>query len=171
MQLQEDDFEKKLAQYQTTATEMDLRLQQGQELLNQLKLDHMSQLAQLKRNHQDKLQSLQIEYENEMKRPIVPKPKTVQHNESVNDIIEQALKEFEQEQHQHSPSPITSIDRSASFQHYDSNKSCLKTNMLSSMMMKNQQWYSKKYIPVDAVSWPTPKSFAHLKSVHQPQIC
>lgn len=173
MQLQEDAFEKKLAQYQTTEAEMDTRLQQGQELINQLRLDHADQIAQLKRAHKDKIQSLQIEHENELKKnkSIAAKPKTTQHSDSLNDIIEQALREFEQEQHQHLPSPIKLLDKGASIQHYDSNKGSLKNHMLSSMMMKNQQWYSQKYVPVDAVSWPTPKSFAHLKPVHQPQIC
>lgn len=173
MQLQKDAFETKLAQCQTIEAEMDTRLQQGQELINQLKLDYADQIAQLKKAHEEQIKSLQIENENELKkkRSIAAKPKTIQHGESVNDIIEQALREFEQEQHQHLPSPIKPLDRGTSIQHYDSNKSSLKNNMLASMMMKNQQWYSQKYVPVNAVSWPTPKSFTHLKTVHQPQIC
>jgi hypothetical protein len=128
--------------------EKDESIQKQQAINEQLKIDHANHIVQLNSTHMNHIQKLQIKYEKELatiNKPSTPSPINVSH------IIEQALNEFEQEQHNHAPLPI-SINPLV--YHPPINKSQAKTN---------QQWYSKSYIPLDAMSWPAPQAVPNLK--------
>lgn len=151
---------------------MDKSIQEQKELINKLKQDNMNKLSQLHSIHQAKLKQLQIEHEKELysikkqyqfKEATANTSPSTKKGNSINNLIEQALIEFEQEQHYHAPTLTTSnqIDH----QNCYTNK--------GRMLIRNQQWYTKKYVPVDALSWPVPQMLPHhLKRVpQQQQIC
>lgn len=96
----------------------------------------------------NRIQKLQTEHEKELattNKPSTPSPININH------IIEQALNEFEQEQHNHAPLPI-SIKPLVYNPPINKNQSKI-----------NQQWYSKSYVPLDAMSWPAPQAVPNLK--------
>ncbi|KAG2229402.1 hypothetical protein INT48_000630 [Thamnidium elegans] len=153
LEIQEDDFKKKLERYTTLTIEINQNIYSHQELLNKLKLDHATQISQLNSNHIDHLNKLKLGHKQEL---INLKNKKSSCNlNNLDHILEQALLEFEQEQYNHIPTIL--------IQH-DSNHKSLHGKIIPAMM--NQQWYSKKFIPVDAVSWPAPQPSPNLKKLH-----
>lgn len=123
-------------------------------MFNKLKLDHATQISQLNSNHIDHLNKLKLDHKQELTH-LKKKKKPSCHLNNLDHILEQALLEFEQEQYNHIPT--TMLIR----QHDSNHKSLLHGKTIPAMM--NQQWYSKKFIPVDAVSWPAPQPSPNLK--------
>ncbi|GAA5810254.1 hypothetical protein MFLAVUS_003674 [Mucor flavus] len=154
LETQEDDFKRKLDGYTAFVIEINQNIHSHQELFNKLKLDHATQISQLNSNHIDHLNELKFYHEQELIHLKKKKPKCNLNN--VDHILEQALLEFEQEQYNHIPTTIL-------IQH-DSNHKSLHGKIIPAMM--NQQWYSKKFIPLDAVSWPAPQPSPNLKKMH-----
>lgn len=72
----------------------------------------------------------------------------------IDAAIEQALHEFEQEQHNHAPSPQPTATLAPLVYH---------SVALTAPAKTNQQWYSKRYMPLDAMSWPAPQAAPNLK--------
>jgi hypothetical protein len=64
------------------------------------------------------------------------------NQDMINQLIEQALREFEQEQYNHVPEFTHAIH--------------LPTLKTGRYYPVNQQIYAQKYMPFDAISWPTP---------------
>ncbi|KAI9264587.1 hypothetical protein EDC94DRAFT_517139 [Helicostylum pulchrum] len=122
--------------------------------LTQLKQDLERLRQQLNSNHIDHLNKLKLDHKQELTH-LKKKKKPSCHLNNLDHILEQALLEFEQEQYNHIPT--TMLIR----QHDSNHKSLLHGKTIPAMM--NQQWYSKKFIPVDAVSWPAPQPSPNLK--------
>lgn len=146
--------------------ELDAKLQKHKNTVDQLKLDHAVQIAPLNSNHTSRIHKLKAEYEqdlNQLKDQFKSSNTTsnkISNKESlaVDDLIEQALLEFEQEQYNHPTAPIMKQQENTT-----AGTSLIKDRI--HLMNKNQQWYTKNYMPVDALSWPVPQPMTHLRKL------
>lgn len=130
---------------------MDQNIQSYQELFNKLKVDHAAEISQLESTHLNQLSRLNTDHEQELIRLKKRKPCT--NLNTLDRLIEIALSEFEQEQYN-----VPFIVQ------HDCNSNSLQGKFIPAM--KNQQWYSKQYIPVNAMSWPAPQLVPNLKKLH-----
>ncbi|KAI8643402.1 hypothetical protein BD408DRAFT_482046 [Parasitella parasitica] len=152
LESKEDSFNRILSHYQKEMNEKDECLRKQQTAIEQIKVDHATRIAQLKSAHMSRIHKLQMEHEEELavaRKISQPPPSSAI---DINNVIEQALNEFEQEQHNHPPTAIKAF----------------KTFACHPMTHKrpaniNQQWYAKHYIPLDAMSWPTPQAAPNLR--------
>ncbi|KAK4510379.1 uncharacterized protein ATC70_004809 [Mucor velutinosus] len=154
LESREADFKRKLGQYQRELQHKEQCIQQQQATRKQLQRDHADHIAQLNTAHTDHTQTLQAQYQKEaatMRTLSKPSISSI----DVSSAIEQALNEFEQEQHNHAPSsPPPTTTCTPLIYHPVTVTALAKTN---------QQWYSKRYMPIDAVSWPVPQAAPNLK--------
>ncbi|KAG2199494.1 hypothetical protein INT47_009948 [Mucor saturninus] len=161
LEIQDDAFKKKLAEHASLANALDRSIQQTQETTDKLKSDHATKIAQLKAIHSIQLNKLQVEHEQDMiksrREANRSKHTSISSVHGLEEVLEQALLEFEQEQHNHIPVLI---------QQQDSNERSLQGKVR--LTMKNQQWYANKYMPIDAKSWPAPQPLSNLNRVQQP---
>lgn len=136
-------------------------VQQNQELTNKIKSDHATKIAQLTALHLSQVRKIEFEHEQDMIKSRREHNRLKQVStlnvHQLDNVLEQALLEFEQEQHNHMPALI---------QQQDSNQRCLQGKVR--LAIKNQQWYSNKYMPIDANSWPAPQPLSNLKRIQQP---
>lgn len=139
---------------------MDQTIKNHQELTRKLKLDHATQIAQLNSFHLDRIHKIEIEHEQDMIKSRYEYNRSKQSStlnvQQLDNVLERALLEFEQEQHNHMPIMI---------QQQDSNQRSLQGKVM--LKMKNQQWYANKYMPIDAKSWPAPQPLSNLNRIHQ----
>ena len=131
---------------------MDSRLTLQHAFMQQVKLDHTNLIQHLNTVHQNKLANLQSAHEQD-KMKLKKSKTTTPKPQHMNALMEQALIEFEQQQHCHAPTVIV-----------QNNSPSLQSKVKTSMM-RNQQWYSQKYMPSDAISWPSPQPISNLKSI------
>ncbi|KAG1101764.1 hypothetical protein G6F42_017460 [Rhizopus arrhizus] len=150
LESREDDFKRKLDQYQRELQHKDQCIQRQQAIHEQLQRHHADQIAQLNTAHMNRVRKLQAQYEKEAASIHKPSKPSI-HSIDINLAIEQALNEFEQEQHNHAPSTTV-------FKPLVYHPATLKTQVKA-----NQQWYSKRYMPLDAISWPAPQTVPNLK--------
>lgn len=129
--------------YQALMKEKQLAIEQ-----QKLKREELIKIHQLELDHQN---TLRENTNNNKPKKTMKKPEL-----KLDELIEQALKEFEQEQHNHPPS----LRPSQFFTDFFNAPKLLRPN---NKHTANQQWYSQKYTPVDAVSWPKPEILPNLK--------
>ncbi|GAN09699.1 hypothetical protein MAM1_0284d09231 [Mucor ambiguus] len=104
LESKEDDFKRKLGQYQRELQRKEQCIQRQQATHKQLQKDHAAHIARLNTAHMDRVQALQAQHKKEAATFRTPsKPYTPSID--ISTAIEQALNEFEQEQHSHAPSP------------------------------------------------------------------
>lgn len=140
---------------------MDKNIQQSQDIVNKIKSDHATKITQLKAIHSIQISKIEVEHEQDMiksrREANRLKHASISTVHQIEDALEQALLEFEQEQHNHIPSLI---------HQQDMNQRSLQDKVR--LTMKNQQWYANKYMPIDAKSWPAPQPLSNLNRVQQP---
>ncbi|CEP19681.1 hypothetical protein [Parasitella parasitica] len=152
LESREDNFKRKLSQYRKEMESKDECLRNQKAATERLKVEHANQIAQLRSTHTSRIHKLQLEHKKDLavtKKPSRPSPLSTI---GISHAIEQALNDFEQEQHNHPPPAIN----------------IFKTLTCNPIAQKrhaaiNQQWYTKQYIPLDAMSWPTPQAAPNLR--------
>ncbi|KAF1803244.1 hypothetical protein V8B55DRAFT_1447345 [Mucor lusitanicus] len=155
LESREDDFKRKLGQYQRELQHKEQCIQQQQATRQQLQRDHADHIARLNAAHMDRVQTLQTQYQKEAAAIRTSSKRYSIPSIDMSSVIEQALNEFEQEQHNHPPPPLPTTPCTPLVYH--------PVALATSAPKPNQQWYSKRYMPMDAMSWPAPQAAPNLK--------
>lgn len=71
----------------------------------------------------------------------------------IDQLVEQVLKDFEQEQHHHPQERVPPV-----------NTITLKSGRQHNYPV-NQQWYAQKYIPLNAMTWPSPPALKNTATI------
>ncbi|KAI8971710.1 hypothetical protein BDF20DRAFT_915488 [Mycotypha africana] len=152
----EENTAKQLEEYQRKISEKDDCLQREKELHKQLKEQYTVEMNRLKLEQEKQLREMEQHHENDLiqLRKEIEELKKLNHK-SLDDAIEKALYEIEQEEHNHPP---TTTLGQRNLRNVSS--SSFKDNQKK---IANQQWYSEKYIPSQAISWPAPQTSPNLK--------
>ncbi|KAL9552648.1 hypothetical protein MBANPS3_003653 [Mucor bainieri] len=159
LESREDDFKRKLGRYQSELQHKEHCIQRQQATHKQLQRDHTDHIAQLNTAHMDRVQALQAQHKKEVdairltSSSLTTRPSAIIPSMDVSSAIEQALNEFEQEQHNHAPPPLANCTPLVYH----------PVALTSPAAKINQQWYSKRYMPMDAMSWPAPQAAPNLK--------
>ncbi|KAI9244455.1 hypothetical protein BY458DRAFT_529674 [Sporodiniella umbellata] len=135
------DYQNQLADLKKAIEEKEKSVFQKQALYEALKENHRRELSQRDLDHQNYLTLLETQHSIELyqRRSSLP---------GLANLLEKVLIDFEQEQH------TIPSDQKLPFYLSPSKKTPLTCNV-------NQQWYIKKYMPVDAHSWPFPHHISH----------
>ncbi|RCH87492.1 hypothetical protein CU098_009312 [Rhizopus stolonifer] len=140
---QDLDYHKRLGFLKDAIEEKERRVVQKQELYERLKEKHKLEISQLISTHQEHIHLLELRHRKEPKQLNIPKGE-------IGDILERVLIDFEQEEHDIKSDQI--IPEMTSHWVNDD------------MFTVNQQWYMKKYMPIEAESWPFPQTASNTKS-------
>ncbi|RCI05481.1 hypothetical protein CU098_012586 [Rhizopus stolonifer] len=121
-------------------------------MISQTKKQHTSHLLHIQQTHRLHIHQLQSQHQKEL-----DNIRHSIHPIDLEEMISKSLVDFEQEQHNHITSKPFAFDSQKIEKqlHYE---------------IANQQWYSKKYMPVDAVTWPAPFPLSHLRKSPLQQI-
>lgn len=106
-------------------------------------------MLQLNAIHQEQINLLSAQHKRELNQTRTTQEPV--NDDSVNEIIEKALIEFEQEQHDIKPNEIRQTVN-------------ISRGLIHNRLQTNQQWYAKEYMPVDALTWPFPQTSSNTRS-------
>jgi hypothetical protein len=137
-----------LTEYQILINQKEYSIQQQQKTINQKKSDYANQIVQLNLTHRQAIDTLQTQ----LQRDLIDLKQKLNHQKShlnMDAALEQVLLEFEQKQHNHAP-PKPLVYQG--LQH-----------KMTTHRQINQQWYTQQYMPINALSWPSPQPLPNLK--------
>jgi hypothetical protein len=152
--MQEHQYQIKIEQYKQTLEEKVGEIQNHKYQIDKIKTEHANEINQLKSHLQEEYTKLEKKHQ---VRDIGKNKPEKGTNEMVQKEFERLLYEFEQEEHSNRIAPAKNEEFDKKY-HYHNSKRPMSLNL-------NQQWWTQKFVPTDAVSWPSPQPLSNLRKV------
>ncbi|KAI8880197.1 hypothetical protein K501DRAFT_335591 [Backusella circina FSU 941] len=154
LDIQEYHYQIKLEEYKRILEEKDSQIQRYKDHMEKIKTEHKDEITQLKHYLQEEYKKLE---EKNHEHSISKKKLEKDTNEIVQNEFERILYEFEQEQHSNKIAPVKNEECDKKYHYHNSNRPM--------SVHINQQWWAQKFVPTDAVSWPSPQPLSNLKKM------